>query len=140
MSAPAGWVQRWIGRPWVAGSGDCWSLARAVWAAEFGREVPPLPVDPEALLPAVRALREGRGRWAEVPAGGRADGDAALMARGAHPCHVGIWVRPTPPGREWRVLHALRGAGAVCTPAGRLGETGYRPVATLRLPEWGEAR
>lgn len=128
MSVPAHWTCRWIGRPWLAGTSDCWSLARAVWAHEFGREVPPLPVDPRDLAAGVRALRAGRAGWIEpaVPA----EGDAVLMARGAHPCHIGVWVAPE------RVLHALERSGAVCTPATRLAETGYRLVAVLRHPDW----
>lgn len=128
-AAPGHWTDRWIGRPWVAGESDCWSLARAVWAHEFGRALPPLPVDPRDLAAGVRALRAGRAGWIEVDR--PAEGDAVLMARGVRPCHVGVWVAPD------RVLHALERTGAVCTPAARLGELGYRRAAVLRHPDWG---
>lgn len=125
------WVMRWIGRPWVPGVSDCWSLARAVWAAEFGRIVPPLPVDPADLRASTRALAAGSSDWLRVAV--PVEGDGVLMGRGRQPCHVGIWVAPD------RVLHAVEGAGSVCTAAGRLDDMGYRVLACLRRPEWGAA-
>jgi cell wall-associated NlpC family hydrolase len=122
------WVGRWIGTPWVPGVSDCWSLARAVWAEEFGRVVDPLPVDPSDPRAGARALAAGAAGWVAVAV--PTEGDGVLMARGRHACHVGVWVAPG------HVLHAIERAGAVCTPAGRIGETGYRIVSVLRRPEW----
>lgn len=127
---PDHWTARWIGRPWVPGISDCWSLARAVWAAEFGRTVAPLPVDPDDLRAAARTLADGAAGWIAVAE--PAEGDGVLMARGRHPCHVGVWVAPD------RVLHAVRRAGCLCTPAARLDQLGYRVAAILRHPDWGQ--
>lgn len=52
-----------------------------------------------------------------------AEGDAVLMAKGARPCLVGIWIAPEPdPG----VLHSVESAGVIFTAPGRLAGLGYR--------------
>lgn len=131
------WAARWVGTPWIAGESDCWSLARRVWAVEFGREVPPIPagLDPRDPRVAVRAFAAGASSGDWITADPGRDGDAVLMARGARPCHIGLWVAAEPPEAP-RVLHALEGAGAVCTPAGRLDELGYRILSLLRRRDW----
>ncbi|EPX84563.1 hypothetical protein ruthe_02108 [Rubellimicrobium thermophilum DSM 16684] len=134
MTAAAGhWTARWIGRPWVPGTGDCWSLARAVWAAEFGRVVPPVPVDPSSWRAGARAIAAALPDW--LPADPPAEGDGVLMAQGRHPCHIGLWVAPAP-GQPGRVLHSIERAGAICTPVDRLGLLGYRVVNCLRHRDW----
>lgn len=112
----------------MPGTSDCGSLARAVWAQEFGRTVPPLPVDPTDLRACARTLAAGAGDW--LPADPPAEGDGVLMARGRHPCHVGVWVAPD------RVLHSVERTGVLCTPVSRLRDLGWRIAAVLRHPEW----
>lgn len=122
------WVGRYLGEPWVPGVSDCWSLARRVWAEVWGREVPPLPVDPADLRATLGAIEAGRRDW--LPADPPAEGDAVLMARGRRPCHIGILVAGD------RILHAIEGAGTICTPRDRLATLGYREVAVLRREDW----
>ena len=122
------WTERWIGTPWVAGETDCWNFARAVWAAEFGLDVPAIayaggPV--EARRQFAGAAELGAWRLTGLPE----EGDAVLMAMGPRPCHVGIWVAPD------RVLHSVEGTGAVCTPRGALAGMGYRIVGLYRRAE-----
>jgi cell wall-associated NlpC family hydrolase len=123
------WAEAWLGQPWVAGTSDCWSFARRVWAERFGRQVEPLPVDPSDFRAAVRALDGAKaGGWIATAA--PVEGDGVLMAEGQRPCHVGIWLAPA------HVLHSVEGAGVICTPAARLPQLGYRIAAYLRREDW----
>lgn len=65
-----------------------------------------------------------RASWGEVAV--PQEGDAVLMAQGALPCHVGVWLD------LGGVLHAVTGAGGVFTPLGRLRDMGYRVVGYYR--------
>jgi cell wall-associated NlpC family hydrolase len=119
------WAARWVGVPWAADGQGCWRLACQVWRTEFGWNVPDVPVaaDPRAER---RALAAGcaSGDW--VPVLTARDGDAVLMAARREPCHVGVYVAPG------RVLHAVRGEGAVCVPLARLPVQGFRVVGFWR--------
>lgn len=119
-----GWAARWVGQPFADGHG-CWRLALAVWRGEFGWPVPDVPVaaDPRAERRALAAGAAG-GDWraVDVPA----DGDAVLLSRRHAPCHVGVYVAPG------RVLHALRGVGAVCVPLSRLPAERWQVVGFWR--------
>jgi len=129
------WAARYIGTPWVAGESDCWNLARRVWRERFGWDVPAVLADDEFDAGDPRAARrafavgpDGTG-WAPV-AGvcAPAEGDAVLMAMGRHPCHVGVWLGLPEP----HCLHAVEGAGTICTPMERLPGLGYRVVGIYR--------
>jgi cell wall-associated NlpC family hydrolase len=113
------WAGAYIGTPWVAGVSDCWSFARTIWADRFGWLVPPAGVDvadPRAGRHALSVDPVGHG-WTEVAQA--QEGDAVLMAVGARPCHVGVWV-------------AVKGAGVIFTIASRLGGIGYRIIGIYR--------
>lgn len=127
-AAVSHWAAGYIGRPWVAGQSDCWSFAREVWRDRFGFVVPAVSVDPRSPLGARRmAARAGSFEgWQAVET--PAEGDGVLMARGAHPCHVGVWAAGA-------VLHSLEGAGVVLTRPGRLRDLGYRLVGYYRRAE-----
>lgn len=127
-AAPDDWAARWVGAPFVDGAG-CWRFAQQVWREEFGWDVPdvPLPASPVGERRALAAAAAGPD-WRPVDT--PAPGDAVLMAARRDPCHVGVWA-----GRG-RVLHAVRGAGAVCVPVGRLPAQGWR---VLGLWRWRDA-
>ncbi len=115
------WAGRWLGTPWVAGDTDCWNLARKVWAAQFARDVPPVVFDPVSAFDTRRAIRNfDLGQWSltDEPR----EGDAVMMARGTTPCHVGIYLA------GGMVLHAVEGAGAICTAIDGLSRVGFRVV------------
>jgi cell wall-associated NlpC family hydrolase len=120
------WAAGYVGTPWVAGESDCWSLARRIWRERFGWDVPPLAVDAASALDTRRAGAAASSFIGWIEVADPREGDAVLMAMGRHPCHVGIYVD------GGRVLHAVEGAGAVCTPLGRLRDMGYRAVGYWR--------
>jgi cell wall-associated NlpC family hydrolase len=125
------WATPYIGLPWVAGHSDCWSFARRVWRERFNWVVPVLSVDPEDARAGRRALSVDPAEvgWAHVVH--PVEGDAVLMARGARPCHVGIWIAPeSGPG----VLHSVERTGVVFTGLDRLAGLGYRACGFYR---WG---
>lgn len=131
MSAPDHWAAGLIGLPWVAGKSDCWSFARRVWADRFGWDVPPVPVDPASPVAGRRALGvspEGLG-WRQVDR--PAEGDGVMMAKGAHNCHVGVWIEPDQTGG---ILHSVEGAGVIFTPLPALAAMGYRVTGFWRHP------
>ncbi len=123
------WAAALIGMPWVAGTADCWAFARSVWLERFGWDVPAVSIDAKdarATRHALSAEPVTRG-WDPVLT--PVEGDAVLMAKGARPCHVGIWICPDEaPG----VLHAVEGAGVIYTVPGRLAGLGYHIVGFYR--------
>ena len=100
--------------------------------ARWGLDVPPLTVDPQDARAGRRALSVSPGSAGWIDAEAPTEGDAVLMARGARPCHVGVWITPDP---EAGVLHSVEGAGVVFTPPARLAGMGYRIVGIYRRAE-----
>ncbi len=122
------WAHAYIGDAWDARTHDCWVFVRRVWAEQFGRTVPAVDFDAASALDCRRALaqRPERDNWIEVAT--PAEGDAVLMAKGRHPCHVGVWVA-TDGGR---VLHCLQGHGVVCQDVTALRLMGLRVTGYYR--------
>ncbi|WP_054006392.1 hypothetical protein [Cypionkella psychrotolerans] len=119
----AHWASTYIGRPWSR-SFTCWHFCALVWQERFGITVPLVDIDgadPRATRRELSNSAERRG-WIEVSVPD--EGDGVMMAKGALPCHVGIWLC------LGGVLHCVEGAGAIFTPAARLADLGYRIVGT----------
>lgn len=125
------WALAEIGHPWVAGENDCWSFARRIWAQRFGWDVPPVPIDPRDPRACRQALARDPAKAGWVVAWPPREGDAVLMARGARPAHVGIWIEPDLGG----VLHSVETAGVIFTPPDRLAGLGYRILGYYRRAE-----
>lgn len=126
------WAADYIGTPWLAGVSDCWSFARGVWLARWGWDVPPLTVDPQDARAGRRALQQPPDTIGWLPIADPREGDAVMMARGARPCHVGLWVEPSPTAG---ILHSVERAGVVFTPPDRLAGLGYRICGMYRRAE-----
>lgn len=113
------WIEPWLAEPYLPGEAECWHFARRVWRVQFGFDIAadlPASATGREAIRAIEAEAAGGG-WREVT--DPEEGDAVLMSRGRRPCHVGIFVAPA------HVLHAIDGAGAICTPVPRLGALGY---------------
>lgn len=121
------WATDYIGMPWTPDF-TCWHFCVLVWRQRFGVSVSPTVVDASDPRATRRAFEVGAATegWAEVSRAAAIEGDAVLMAKGARPCHVGLWLS------LGGVLHCVEGAGAIFTSAERLGDLGYRIVGTYR--------
>lgn len=119
------WAAGYIGMEWTP-TFSCWHFCALVWRQRFGVSVSPTVVDASDPRATRRAFEAGAaaGGWATVSA--PIEGDAVLMAKGARPCHVGIWLN------LGGVLHCIEGVGAIFTARERLGDLGYRVVGTYR--------
>jgi cell wall-associated NlpC family hydrolase len=119
------WAARYIGLPWTPAF-TCWHFCARVWRDRFGVAVPLVEIDGRDARAARRAFEAEAGRqgWLEVT--DPREGDAVLMAKGARPCHVGIWLA------LGGVLHCIEGNGAIYSPRHRLGDLGYRVVGFWR--------
>ncbi|MDO9524979.1 MAG: hypothetical protein Q7J57_05490 [Gemmobacter sp.] len=123
------WAADQIGLPWVAGVSDCRAFATMIWRERFGFDAPLFagdPGDPRAVRRAF-AHDPGASGWSIVAHDPR-EGDGVLMAKGARPCHVGVWIDPGPSG----VLHSVEGAGVIFTPPAQVAALGYRIVGIYR--------
>lgn len=124
-AATTHWAADYIGLPWTPEC-NCWHFCARIWRERFGIDVPLIDVDgadPRATRRELEQSAERRGwQLVEVPR----EGDAVLMAKGARPCHVGMWLD------LGGTLHCIEGAGAIFTPGARLADLGYRVVGVYR--------
>lgn len=121
----AHWATGYIGAEWSRAQ-TCWHFCARVWREHFGLVVPLVDIDGSDARAARRAFEGAAERQAWIDVQTPAEGDGVLMAMGARPCHVGIWVDPG------GVLHCIEGAGGVFTPRARLSDLGYRVVGFYR--------
>jgi cell wall-associated NlpC family hydrolase len=128
------WAETYLGIPYRVGgqdrSGtDCWGFFRLVMREQFGRDIPVVGVsanDLRALLAEFKGhpMREA---WREIIPGLAGEGDGYLFAhRPGWPDHVGIVLT------EGRVLHCVRGIGALIEPADRALARGWREMTAWR--------
>lgn len=121
------WAAAYIGQPWDPANQHCWGFARTVWRDVFGLDVPEVSIDGASPYAARRAFSQGHEGW--LPVTEPVEGDAVLMARGQRPCHVGVWITPSP---RAGVLHSVERAGVVFTPPVRLADIGFNIVGIYR--------
>lgn len=119
------WAESYIGMPWTPQE-NCWYFCAQVWAEVFGIAVPLVEIDGADARAARRAFASSaqEAGWYLVTT--PAEGDAVLMAQGARPCHVGIWLN------LGGVLHSIEQSGVVFTASHRLGDLGYRILGFYR--------
>lgn len=122
------WAIEYIGDEWVPGEHDCWAFFARVQRERFGRDVPPIEIDPDDVLAVARAIRDDdeRQHWRHVDV--PQEGDAVLLAHARYPSHIGVWVNVDGGG----VLHCVRGAGVVFSRPQMLARDGWRQVDYYR--------
>lgn len=115
------WAVGYIGAAWTPDEHHCWAFCCRIWHEVFGWDVAEVAVDGSSPYAARRAFGQGNEGWQPVDT--PQEGDAVLMARGRHPCHVGVWA-------AGGVLHSVEGAGGIHTPPARL--QGFRVIGYYR--------
>jgi len=128
------WANDYIGLPWENGAQgpdafDCWALVRHVQREHYGRELPIINVDADDLAAVGNAFKNHpeKSRWKLIY--GQIDGDCVLTHKGNQVDHVGIYLEID----GGRVLHAVRGAGVVCTALPVLKRMGWHPLEFYRF-------
>ena len=129
MSSSLHWAAHYIGLPWRAGARgpqayDCWGLFLAIQCAQFGRQLPEIPVDATDLRAIAGTFKSHpeRQHWALVTV--PSTGDAVLMRHSKFPSHVGIWLDVDGGG----VLHCVRGEGVVFSSMTSLKFSGWSNI------------
>lgn len=127
------WAEKYLGLPWENGAAgpesfDCWGFVRHVARQEFGRHLPPVPVDADKPL-AVRRVIAGESdapHWRPVDLDEMEEGDVLLLSQARHPDHCGIWLA------SGGALHCVRGGGVVYQTPQALYRAGWNMVAAYR--------
>ena len=126
--SPSHWAQTYVGLPYIPGVGECAHRAALVWRQEFGFEVEPPPAHGDMKVAQQHIEAElAKPEWCRVR--WPQEGDAVVMWKGDHVCHVGVWVAPG------HVLHCTRRDGMILTPEGELESQGFRVFGYARRQE-----
>ncbi len=103
-------VANYVGRPWVRGEYDCWSLVRDVYADCYGIDIPNAPIDAGDLRQVIKTLESSAIRSQFHRVKNPVDGCLAEMGE-RHPVHIGIYIE-TPDGPF--IMHNHAASGVVC--------------------------
>ncbi|WP_041683493.1 hypothetical protein [Pusillimonas sp. T7-7] len=103
------WHEKYVGLPYIPGSGDCAALAERVAREVFGKTIG-LPAGHASTYreqaKQILELRDSYARKIDKPV----DGCPVLLIGRGRLCHIGVmcWI-----SNEWFVLHANQSFGAV---------------------------
>lgn len=117
-------MYRYLGRPWIKGEYDCWSLVRDVYSHELGISIPHVPVDASNMFAVRSQFRDsdiyGLFEKTDTPV----NFDVATIVRpgSGHVMHCGVW-------HKGRILHNRHGFGVLYEPAQRMTIDGYYSYA-----------
>ena len=132
----AHWASAWLGLVWRAGARgpdayDCWGMFLAVQRANFGRDLPEIPVDALNLRTVIQTFRDHpqRQHWSRVDS--PQEGDAVLMRQSRYPVHVGVWLAADGGG----VLHCVQGNGVVFQSTAALAQHGWQVEGCYRFTQ-----
>ena len=103
-------VNRYLNRPWINGTQDCWTLVRDFYLNEFGIELPQIIVDAKNPLAVRRAFSDPDNLKHWVPIDKPEHGCLVFFASKARPSHVAVYLDE----QGGKYLHSFVGAGSVC--------------------------
>ncbi|GAB2913660.1 hypothetical protein [Paralcaligenes ginsengisoli] len=103
------WSDGYVGKPYIAETGDCAALAAKVAKEVLGKTIGLPTAHAQGYVDQAKQIQEIKGDYAariDAPA----DGEPVLLVGRGHDCHIGImcWL-----ANEWWVLHANQSFGAV---------------------------
>ena len=110
MTGSQGW-HNYIGRPWVNGECDCWTLVQDVYRDELGIELPDIVVDADNLRQVLNSFEDPRNLLPWQPIAQPEHLCLVFFTPGHHRAtHCGVWLDI----QGGRYLHSHRKAGVVC--------------------------
>ena len=104
-------VSLYIGRPWINGEQDCWTLVRDIYREQLQIELPQIVVDADNLRQVFKAFEspENLSPWQPITTPEHLC--LVFFTPGHHRAtHCGIWLDIL----DGRYLHCTRKAGVVC--------------------------
>lgn len=127
------WAVRYLGAPWESGESgphayDCYGLVRAVYADQYGIDLPIIHADSLRPLSARRAMRDYPGYSDWRPVQSPVEGDVIQMGHAKHPHHVGVYLDVD----GGRVLHSVTGAGVLAQSLAALKTHGWNIITIYR--------
>ena len=112
----------YIGREWVNGEQDCWTLVRDVYRDHLNIELPAIVVDSENLRAVLRAFEDKQNLSPWVPITKPEHLCLVFFTPGHHRAtHCGLWLHV----QGGRFLHCHRKAGVVCEDRVTLEQNGW---------------
>ena len=121
MTGSRGWFE-YIGRPWVNGEQDCWTLVRDVYREQLNIELPAIVVDADNLRSVLRAFEDKQNLSTWVPIDRPEHLCLVFFTPGHHRAtHCGLWLNV----QGGRFLHCYRKAGVVCEDQVTLEQNGW---------------
>ncbi|MES9984346.1 MAG: hypothetical protein ABW115_13115 [Candidatus Thiodiazotropha sp. 6PLUC6] len=109
MTASPAWHD-YIGRPWINGENDCWTLVRDIYRDHLGIDLPAIVIDAENLRQVLQAFEDpaNLSPWQRIPAPQHLC--LVFFTPGHHRAtHCGLWLDIS----GGRFLHCHRRAGVV---------------------------
>ncbi len=104
-------IRPYIGRPWINGEQDCWTLVRDIYAEQLGIVLPEIAIDADNLRHVLHAFEDPQNLSCWQPIEKPEHLCLVFFTPGHHRAtHCGLWLN----SQGGRFLHCHRKAGVVC--------------------------